>query len=918
MRLRSIFRNALTLLALVAGGVSAPAESPVTERWVADPEEQYLLDVRLRMNRIGDGVRAYPTPEGACIVFGDFLSTLDVPLKIDIEEQRAHGWAFSEENTIDIDRAAGEVITARNREAIAKSDIREVPEGWCVASDALARWFDLGLEANMSGALLRVESEAKLPVELAIERRKRAEALLERATFDMAALPQVKLPYRMWRTPALDVIVSGGAAYSAHSGVKIDRSAAVYASGEIAKMSFDARLANEQLNGTSLRLRAYRSDPGADLLGFLHATHLEIGDLVHGANGVGSIAGGGRGALVTNRPLRRLANFDRVTFEGELPAGWDAELYRNGQLLAFATASPDGKYLFEDIELTYGDNEVEIVLYGPQGQIRRRLESVTVGEQQIPPGQTWYFASVSQPGRQLVELGGGNKPQYDLQATVALDHGLDRKTSVGLLAQTLLEDDQRVSYVEGAVRRTLGRAFVEVSASANEKGGFQLRSRAIAQLGKVALSLSSRLNRGLTIDSRENPVRAEYVAGASVPIKLGKRTVPVTARLRLTDNADGSKALEAATRFNVALGRFNLGTEFDWTRSGIGHAYRTPSDAIGARLIGSGRVGKVRLQGVTDFDLDKGRLRTAELSAYWSAGERVDWDAGIGWQPDAGRLRARVSHIRKLDIASLALTAEAATDGSVAAGINLAFSIDAPNGRWRPTSRTLARNGSIKARLFRDDNGNGIRDADEPYQAGAGITAGMRASDAVTDDRGEVVMAGLATHTPVAVGVDLATIDPSLAPAEALRVVVPRPGVTASVDIPLVGAGMVEGVLVNAGGGGTEGVEIVLLDRTGRKVASARSEFDGYFLIEKVPYGNYRLAIAKASAAFLQVKASLDTPVLVTPDAPYQRVGTIALKPETGRIAESAPTPTLPDGIDPPQPPPVATASLAPALGGGE
>ena len=35
---------------------------------------QFLLDVHLRSLRLGDGVRAYQTPEGTCVVFGDFLT----------------------------------------------------------------------------------------------------------------------------------------------------------------------------------------------------------------------------------------------------------------------------------------------------------------------------------------------------------------------------------------------------------------------------------------------------------------------------------------------------------------------------------------------------------------------------------------------------------------------------------------------------------------------------------------------------------------------------------------------------------------------------------------------------------------------------------------------------------------------------
>src|SRR5215475_169488 len=114
-------RKAALLLALCAGGVaaSAPAPVPSASSWTPDPEDQFLLDVNIRQLRLGDGVRAYNTPEGTCVVLGDFLITLDVPMKIDLAAKKASGWAFKEKNRISIDYAGGIATIGSKSEPIA-------------------------------------------------------------------------------------------------------------------------------------------------------------------------------------------------------------------------------------------------------------------------------------------------------------------------------------------------------------------------------------------------------------------------------------------------------------------------------------------------------------------------------------------------------------------------------------------------------------------------------------------------------------------------------------------------------------------------------------------------------------------------------------------------------------------------------
>src|SRR6476661_6817882 len=200
---RHWLRKAAMLLALCAGGIGASAAQASAAAWTADPDEQFILDVHIRQLVLGDGVRAYNPPEGTCVVLGDFLTALDVPMKIDLAAKKASGWAFKESNKIVVDYAAMTATYGTRSEAVAPGTIRETPEGWCVQASALQRWFGIGVTPVTTGSALLLQSEAKLPVELSMEREARA-ARIKPASFELASLPQVRIPYRMWRAPALD------------------------------------------------------------------------------------------------------------------------------------------------------------------------------------------------------------------------------------------------------------------------------------------------------------------------------------------------------------------------------------------------------------------------------------------------------------------------------------------------------------------------------------------------------------------------------------------------------------------------------------------------------------------------------------------------------------------------------------------
>ena len=214
-------------------------------------------------------MRAYNTPEGTCVVLGDFLTTLDVPMRIDLAGKKASGWAFKENNKISIDYGGDDasLMAARpSRSRPARSAKR--PKAGASRPRRLARWFGIGVKPVTAGSVLVLAVRGQA----AGRARDRAPAARgstsSPASFDLASLPQVRLPYRMWRAPALDFVVSAGVTYRASDGVRVDRQSSVYAAGEIAHLSYDAQLTTTPKGMPSmLRLRAYRSDPDGHLLG---------------------------------------------------------------------------------------------------------------------------------------------------------------------------------------------------------------------------------------------------------------------------------------------------------------------------------------------------------------------------------------------------------------------------------------------------------------------------------------------------------------------------------------------------------------------------------------------------------------------------------------------------------------------------
>jgi hypothetical protein len=899
-RLAKAALAAWALSGLSPGGASAVLaasenrDNSTSSAWKASDDDSWLFDLRSGQYRLGDGIRGYQTPDGTCVDLADVIIALDLPIRLDKKLRRATGWVFDERRTILIDREAGEVRLGSRIVRITPAMVHDTPEGWCVATTALSDWLGVKLAPDLSNAILRLESAEKLPFQLQAERRARAAGLRPREQFDLASLPQADAPYRMWGAPSVDVVASMVYTNDSLTGANFQQRYEFFASAEVAKTTVEARLASDA-HGVpeSLRLRAYRSDPEAKLLGPLRATHFALGDVSLISTGLVAQGSVGRGAVVTNRPLEQPDSYDSTSFRGDLPAGWDAELYRNGQLLALAAPGPTGRYEFVDVPLLYGSNRFEIVLYGPQGQVRREIKQVQVGMDSIPPRKTWYWAGFADEGQDLFNLRKSPMgPNRGWRGTVGIERGLDMRTSIAAYGHSLVIDRIRRNFGEVALRRAIGPTLLEVAGAYADDGGTALRAQWLAAFNQTNIRAEAiRGWNGFVSDRFYGGVTGIYGVSVDQALRAGKTVIPLHFDLRQISRSNGTDTLEAVARTSIGLSRLTLTGQLDWQQQKVPVGPDPPA-RVAASLLANARIGAVRLRGEARVSLS-GPVDDSRFSvvAEWNDRNDSQWRTELGYDRGRDRFRGGAGYTRKFKAFQLSAFGEVASDGSVAASIGLAFSLgpDPRGGGLRVSSEKLASRGQVLATVWRDENGDGVQQPAEPVERGVELVAGMTPVNTATDAGGQAIVAGLEPFHPVMIGIDAGSLpDPYVQPSLPGMVVTPRPGMTVRIALPLVASGEIDGTLVRDGGNEIGGAVIELVDSAGRVRATAISEFDGFFLFEKVAYGRYTLRVASESAAVLKIDKGNFAAVQVDAAKPRVRLGLLAM-----RVRPGAPAPTL-------------------------
>jgi hypothetical protein len=856
-----------------SGGVKAPTE-----------DDQVILQLQVKKYRMHNELRGYQLANGGvCVDFGDIILALDLPVRLDKKSRRATGWLFAEDQTFTLDREKNTVQIVNNERPIKAGEIYDTPEGWCIDTKSLASWLGASLTPNLYESVLQLDSEKPLPFMEAIERKSRAARLQGQKTFNLADLPHMDVPYRAWRTPSVDAIVDFGFARgNGASGSGLNARYQVYASGEVAGASVDARLASDSQGAPdTLRVRAFRNDPEGHMLGPLKATQAAVGDVELYPGNLAAADGIGRGAFISNRPLNRSSSFGKTVLRGALPLGWDAELYRNGQLLAFQSDTPDGRYQF-DVDLVYGDNNLEVVLYGPQGQVRREKQTIPVGYGAVAPGKLEYWAGIIQRNHDLIDFHG---PPSALdggwQYGFGTQYGLDDRTVLGATAESLVYEGRQRNYGELDVQRALGPVLFDLTASQEFGAGRAYRATALGRIGKLNITAEGFFLDG-SFASGEVPdgERSEQNLEIEDVLGSGRRVVPVALGFKRTVRTDGQMVNEWLARASIIFPRLSL-TAAITNKSVSGGSLDDEGTSI-AMLANTHFLG-LSLRGSASYRLSGRRtgLDNAQLTVEKTLTDRSDLRVDAQYEALRKLTTFQAAYVREFRRLALTVGATADTHGGIGANLGLTFSFSPdPFGHGvRFSNNKLAERGEAAVSVYLDKNGDGVRSPGEEALAGVGITAGQYGSSSPTDKKGHAVVEDLNPYEKVVIGIDESTLpDPFLVPINNGVVVTPRPGAPAKLEIGVAPTGEIEGELHSIEDTPSAGVDLELLDQNGKVVSTTLTEYDGYFLFERVPYGHYSVRLSAASARALGAAGDTGKTASLSEEKTDAELGVIRLR----------------------------------------
>ena len=842
--------------------------------------------------RLAEDITAGPLNGSLCVDLQQFVGALDFPIILDRSRDMATGWFIDEGQSFLLDLKTGSAQVGTKKTVVPREAIGTLSTGSCVTIEALAPLLGLSIQYQVNGGFLGVSSAQPLPIIQRLIRQDRIKLGAEGLDASIVAPRLRALPYRAFVAPNVDVSVSFNRQKARDVLTNVGVSWGLLSVGELAYMTAETQLSGTEngLLGEVSRFKLYRNDSDGGVFGIPRLTEFSVGDITSIGSSLGATGGVGLGFSASTFPLNRPTSFDRTSFEGALPAGWDVELYRNGQLLEFRNDGATGGYSFKDVPVLFGDNNFDIVQYGPQGQRRVINRRVNASNFLAPKGDGYYRAAIYRPEVLFGKARSASGIRIDLRAAI----GLGDNFNVGGGFDSYMLADRRLSIgTISALTSVSGVALNGEFAFTSDgrmagQAEFQGQGKGASIRGRFILAQN-----GFESERIAKNVRLRLDGSADRAFRLSNRASGTMSGRVIYDRYNtGEYTFSARQRMMLSYGNAALAQSLTWSHTSSGER----RDQIDGEIGYSVRRGYMSLRASAEYAIYPSakinRLSVAVERSLAVHGAAWRWRAESTWEAETGKSIHSFGVGREFRLLNLDLVGETDGKDNHSIGLSLSFALGRRNNGWGMTATPLASSGTVRARIFEDNDDNGrFSDGDIPV-ARAGVVGNSGRASSMTNANGYAVIDSVTPNGATLINVITDDLDdPNLYARPTYTKA--RQGTVSEISIPLSIMGSVEGTVDMVAGfdptaNPLGGVTLVLLDAQQKEVVRTTSAYDGYYSFDRVPVGTYTVVLASDTAISSRLRPVVPLQVVTTramPGVQGTAITLIETNPTSTRMA---------------------------------
>ena len=910
-------------------------------------EDLLLLSTDLDGLTITDALPAYGDASDPLLPMGELARLLDLNLTVSPGDGQVLGRIGQAERSLTIDLANGVYRLAGAPIALTPADIAVTNIEIYFRVSALQRFLPITFKPEVDGLLLHMKALEKLPIQSRLERLAQLRGLRP-DTDNVENTLRVPSPYSLFTPPGFDIQGNLGGSFTAP---RFTRGYDIRMAGDLLFTGFQGFVGSDD-NGHVSGVTALfeRHDPQGHLLGPIHATSLSAGDTYTPSLAVGARSIGGRGFAFSTAPLEQTSVFNRIDLRGDLPVGYEVELYVNDILRSGQTTPVNGRYEFLNVPLVRGVNVIRIVTYGPRGERSEETRIINVGGGQLPPGKFTFGMGAVQQDVPLVKVGHQDTTTAasDLVSPGAGQMRVTASAAYGLSNQVTLVGGATMFPAAPAQRRGADGVLVP---------GTGTPERGLSTLGVRTAVFGAALQVDAAYDTTRSGALALGLAAQPFGVNMVGRQVFYTGQFVDetvdTGTGTGDKAIKSHSELNVDLNAHPFkNVLIPVTLRGSDDIYVDRSSTLVAGFRASGSAKNILLSGGMDMNASlvpgaaAAYSTTGNLSAstfyhfQWQLRANLDYQLspkmqltdmaitadrdltdkmavrlGLGRDLSAGSgdTTLQIGDILHTRLGDLSLTGNYGTPSQhwqLAMSFNIGLIFDPISKRYVFTRPGAAQGGAMAIQTFIDNNGNGVYDAGDKPVPNATIDGGEHKGTTGADGHALVIGLGTAPTGRVQVGLDNID-DPYVVSPPKTITYNPRPGRVVVVPYPLSASSeIITHVLLRQGDRmvGLSAVRIRLV-KPGATPIEVSTEFDGTAGFEQLGVGSYDFQLDPEQAERLHMHLVKPVKIVVPPqggplpdvtaEVTFERPGAVdSAAPAAPGAPVATPNTPQPDGPD--------------------